>query len=449
MSALETVGKSLSEAIRKLLRLPIVDEKAIKELVKDLQRALLQADVNVNLVLQISKKVEERALKETLPPGISRREHVIEVLYEELTRFLGEEPVKTTIQPGKIHTIMLVGIQGSGKTTASAKIARFHQKRGLKTALVCADTFRPGAFQQLKQLADRISIPIYGDAEGKDASKVASKGLMKLREEGFDVVIIDTAGRHKNEVDLMNEMKQLAKTISPEEIILVVDATIGQQAMAQAKAFNDATSLGSIFVTKLDGSARGGGALSAVAATGAKIKFIGTGEKIDDVEQFVPASFVGRLLGIGDLKALVEKVKEAETKIPEEKTRAFLEGRFTLKDMYDQMEALRRLGPLKKIWRMFPGSYGIPDDAIETAETKLDTWRVVIQSMRRDEVENPKTIDSSRARRIARGSGKSEKEVKELVSQYLAMKKMIKSLKRRQATLLRKWPIPITGNPQR
>jgi signal recognition particle subunit SRP54 len=442
MSALENIGKSLNEALRRLLRLPFVDEKAVKELVKDIQRALLQADVNVNLVLQVSKKIEDRAINEALPPGISRREHVIKILYEELVKLLGGEPAKITVQPGKTNVIMLVGIQGSGKTLTTVKLARFYQKKGMKTGIICADTFRPGAFEQLKQLADKVGIPVYGEEDQKKPSEIALNGLTKFRKETFDVVIIDTAGRHKNEKDLMEEMKNLAEAIKPEEIILTVDGTIGQLAMEQAKAFNEATPIGSIIVTKLDGSARGGGALSAVAATGAKIKFIGSGEKIDDIEQFVPTNFVGRLLGMGDIKGLLEKVREAETRVPEEKVRAFFEGRFTLKDMYDQMEALRRLGPLKKIWRMLPGSYSIPEDAIETAEEKLDAWRAIIQSMRKDEIENPRIIDSSRARRIARGSGKSEKEVRELVNQYFMLRKMMKTLKRRQA-VMRRLPLPI------
>ena len=378
LSSLENLGRSLSDAVKKLLRLPVVDEKAVKELVRELQRALLQADVNVSLVLQMSKNVEERALKEELPPGISRREHLIKVLYEELTKFLGEEPAKTTAQPGRTSIIMLVGIQGSGKTTGTVKIARYYHKRGLKTGIVCADTFRPGAFEQLKQLADKVGIPVYGKVDEKDTERIALNGLGEFKEEGYDIILVDTAGRHKNEKDLMDEMQTLARKLNPNEIVLVIDGTIGQQAMIQAKAFNEATPIGSILVTKLDGSARGGGALSAVVATGAKIKFVGTGEKIDDIEQFVPADFVGRLLGMGDIKGLIEKVREAEIQVPEQRARAFIEGKFTLKDLYEQMEALRRLGPLKKLWRMMPGSYNIPDNMVETAEKKLDSWRVII-----------------------------------------------------------------------
>ena len=429
--ALERLGASLHEALRKLFRAAVVDEAAVKELIRDVQRALLQADVNVQLVLDISKRIEERALKEKVPPGISRREHVIKVVYEELTRFLGDKPVPLKVEPGKRKVLMLVGIQGSGKTTAAAKLARYFQKRGLKPALICADTYRPGAFEQLQQLASRINVPVYGDPKSKDPVKIAIEGLKQFSDK--DIVIVDTAGRHKEEQELIREMKMLEEKIKPDEVMLVIDGTIGQQALVQAKAFNEATSIGSILVTKLDGSARGGGALSAVAATGAPIKFISTGEKIEDIEPFVPSRFVGRLLGMGDIEALVEKVREAEVKVPEKKAKAILSGKFTLTDMYEQFEAMRKMGPFQKILKMLPGmSYNVPEEMLEQAEDKLEKWRVIIQSMTPEERENPKILNASRIRRVARGSGTSEKDVKELLKQYVMMRKMLKTLRRKK-----------------
>jgi signal recognition particle subunit SRP54 len=430
--ALERFGSSIYDALRKIMRAPVVDEAAVKELARDLQRALLQADVNVQLVLSISKNIEERALKEKVPPGVSRREHVIKVVYEELTKFLGEKPVLLRVEPGKRTVLMLVGIQGSGKTTNAAKLVRYLQKRGLKTGLVCADTYRPGAYDQLQQLAARINVPIYGDPKNKNPVDIAQKGLEHFNNQ--DAVIIDTAGRHKEEKGLIEEMKTLEKTIKPDEVILVIDGTIGQQAAVQAKAFHEATPIGSIFVTKLDGSGRGGGALSAVAATGAPIKFISTGEKIEDIEQFVPSRFVGRLLGMGDLQSLVEKVREAEVQVPEKKMKAFLSGKFTLTDMYEQFETMKGMGPFKRILKMLPGmSYNIPDDKIDLAEDRLEKWRVIIQSMTPDERDDPKTFNASRIKRVARGSGTSEKEIKELLQQYGMMKKMMKTLRRKRA----------------
>jgi signal recognition particle subunit SRP54 len=429
--ALERLGSSLTSALKKLFRASVIDEATVKELVRDIQRALLQADVNVQLVLDISKRMEERALKEKVPPGISRREHVIKVVYEELTRFVGEKPVPIKIEPGKKQILMLVGIQGSGKTTVAAKLGRYFQKKGLKPALICADTYRPGAYAQLQQLAARINLPIYGDPKAKDAVKVVSEGLKQFSDK--DLIIVDTSGRHKEEKDLIKEMKDLEKKIKPDEVILVIDGTIGQQALLQAKAFHEATPIGAILVTKLDGSARGGGALSAVAATGAPIKFIGTGEKTEDIEPFIPSRFVGRLLGMGDLETLLEKVREAEIKVPEKKAKAILSGKFTLTDMYEQFEAFKSMGPFRKVLKMLPGmSYDLPEDKLNMAEANLEKWRVIIQSMRVEEKENPKVFSSSRIRRVARGSGTAEKDVKDLLKQYVMMRKMLKMFKRKK-----------------
>ena len=430
--ALDKLSSSLTDAIKKLFKAGVVDEATVKELVRDIQRALLQSDVNVQLVLQISKNIEERALKEKVPPGVSRREHVIKVVYEELTKFIGDKPVTLKVEPGKKKVIMLVGIQGSGKTTHAAKLSRYFQKRGLKIGLIAADTFRPGAYAQLQQLATRINVPIYGNPKAKDPVKVAKEGFQQFQDR--DLIIVDTAGRHKEEKDLIKEMKNIEKGIRPDEIIMVIDGTIGQQALLQAKSFHEATPIGAIIVTKLDGSSRGGGALSAVAATGAPIKFIGTGEKIEDIELFIPSRFVGRLLGMGDLETLLEKVHDAEIKVPPKKAKEILSGNFTLTDMYDQFAAVKNMGPFSKVMKMLPGmsSSNIPDDMLNTAEGRLDTWQVIIQSMTPEEKENPKILNSSRAKRIARGSGTTEKEVKELLKQYFMMKKMLKMFKRKK-----------------
>jgi signal recognition particle subunit SRP54 len=430
--ALDKLGSSLTNAIKKLFKAGVVDEAAVKELVRDIQRALLQSDVNVQLVVQISKSIEERALNEKMPPGISRREHVIKVVYEELTHFIGDKPVPLKVEPGKRKTIMLVGIQGSGKTTHAAKLARYFQKRGLKVGLIAADTFRPGAYVQLQQLATRINVPLYGDVKAKDPVKVAKEGFKEFADR--DLIIVDTAGRHKEEKDLIKEMKDIEKQVKPDEVIMVIDGTIGQQALSQAKTFHEATPIGAIIVTKLDGSSRGGGALSAVAATGAPIKFIGTGEKIEDIEAFIPSRFVGRLLGMGDLETLLEKVHDAEIKVPQKKAKEIMSGNFTLTDMYEQFQAVKKMGPFGKVMKMIPGlsSANVPDEMLNSAEGRLEKWGVIIQSMTPTEKENPKLLNSSRARRIARGSGTTEKDVKELVKQYFMMRKMLKMFKRKK-----------------
>jgi signal recognition particle subunit SRP54 len=425
---LEKLGSNLYNALRKVIRAPVVDEDLVKELIRDFQRALLQADVNVQLVMELSQNIEKRALYEKLPPGISRREHVVKVVYDELTQFVGEKPKEISVKPNQQNVLMLVGIQGSGKTTHAAKLARYYKRRGFKTALVTCDTFRPGAYNQLNQLAESIGIDFYGEPDAKDPVALAERGVKHFEE--YEVVILDTSGRHKEEQRLIEEMQEIAKVVDPQEIILVIDGTIGQQGGAQAEAFMKATPIGSIIVSKLDGTARGGGALSGVAATGAPIKFIGTGERVEDLETFVPSRFIGRLLGMGDIEGLVAKVKEAETPVSEKEVRAMLSGKLTLQDVYDQFEAMQNLGPLQKVLSMIPGfSYQLPEEELEDAEDRLDKWKVIIQSMTPEEKKDPRILNSSRIRRIAMGSGVEEQDVRELIKQYNSMRKMLKQLK--------------------
>lgn len=432
----KNLGSSLYNAIRKLIRAPLVDKKAVDELVHDIQRSLLQADVNVKLVQEISERIRGGILEEKLPSGVSRHEHAVEVVYNELTKLIGERAKKLPIKTKKRNIFLLVGIQGSGKTTTAVKLAAFFQKRGVKTAVVCADTYRPGAFAQIKQLAKRVQVPTYGDLKEKDPVELAQRGINQFKDRG--AIFIDTAGRHKDEKKLIKQMRDLVKKIKPDEVILVIDATIGQQAMVQAKAFHEATPIGSIFIAKLDGTARGGGALSAVAATGAPIRFIGIGERVDDIEEFDPPRFVGRLLGMGDVKSLVEKVKEArlEEEISKKDVEEFLKGKFTLETMYDQMKAVKRLGRFGKILSMIPGlGYDIPDEMLEEAEERMDKWKVIIQSMTMEERKKPELINSSRARRIARGSGTTDKEVRDLIRQYRRMKKALRVLRKKRGAV--------------
>ncbi len=438
--ALDRLGKALNSALKKLARSSTVDEALIKEIVRDIQRALIQSDVNVRLVLQLTKRIQERALNEKPPAGVSPKEHVIKIVYEELTKFLGKEAVPLEIKE-KPTILLTVGIQGSGKTTTIAKLARHLQKRGYKVGLVCTDTWRPGAYYQLKQLVEPYGIDVFGDPNEKDAIKLAREGVEHFKEKGVDVIIVDTAGRHKEESSLIEEMRQISNVIKPHEVILVIDGTIGQQAYHQALAFKEATPIGSIIVTKLDGSAKGGGALSAVAATGAPIKFIGVGEKIDDLEPFDPKRFVSRLLGLGDIQGLLEKIEELqkEQEFKEEDVEKFLRGKFNLKDMYAQLEAMQKMGPLKQILQMIPGlGYSLPDDVVKVGEEKLRRYRVIMDSMTEEELENPDIINYSRIKRIARGSGTSTREVRELLAQYNQMRKMFKSLDKRKLAKMAK-----------
>jgi len=431
---LKTLATSLRNVVNKILHAPIVDKRLIEEVIRDIQRALLKADVNVRLVLSLSSSIREKALKVEVPPGFSRKDVIIRLIYEELVNILGgETKPDVSIKRGKGHVLMLVGIQGSGKTTSAAKLAYFYKKRGYKVGLVCADTFRPGAQEQLRQLADKIGVPFFGakEAGSKDPIKIAVKGVEYFKKSNYDLIIIDTAGRHKNEKDLMAEMRELSKRIAPDEVMLVIDATIGQQAGVQAKAFNETVKVGSILVTKLDGTARGGGALSAVAATGAKIKFIGVGEKVEELEVFDPPSFVSRLLGMGDIKSLVERMRQVEL-LREESVKRIMRGKLTLEDLYQQLITLRRLGPLRKVLELVPGfMLSMDETKIDIADEKLDRWIAILQSMTREELMNPRIINRSRMQRIARGSGTTISDVKELLDYYQVLSRSLKKIMRR------------------
>ncbi|WP_324735543.1 signal recognition particle protein Srp54 [Thermococcus sp. SY098] len=438
--ALESLGKALNAALKKLARAGSVDEVLIREVVRDIQRALIMSDVNVKLVLDLTKKIQKRALEEKPPAGVSRREHIIKIVYEELTNFLGKEAKPIEIKE-KPTVLLTVGIQGSGKTTTVAKLARYFQKRGYKVGVVCSDTWRPGAYHQLKQLVEPYSIEVFGDPDEKDAVRLAKEGVEYFNHKGVDIIIVDSAGRHKEEKSLIEEMKQISDAINPHEVILVIDGTIGQQAYSQALAFKEATPIGSIIVTKLDGSAKGGGALSAVVATGAPIKFIGVGERIDDLEPFDPKRFVSRLLGLGDIQGLLEKFEELSRaqELKEEDLEKFMRGKFNLKDMYAQLEAMSKMGPLKQILQMIPGlGYSLPDDVVRVSEQRLKKFKVIMDSMTEEELEHPEIINYSRIKRIARGSGTTVKDVKELLEQYNQMKKFFKSMNKRSLNRMMK-----------
>lgn len=424
---LDELGKSLRDAITKLLGRTTADEEAIKEFVKEIQRALLRADVNVSLVLDLSQRIE-RAAHQEMPPGVSRKDQIIYSAYNELIRILGKVPVEPRVERGRTNTYMLVGTQGSGKTTTAAKLAFFYQKKGFRPGVICSDTYRPGALQQLVQLLQPYKIPVYGEADSKDPVKIALDGIERLRGE-CDLIIIDTAGRHKDEKALLEEMEELSRKIKPDRILLVIDATMGQQAGVQAKAFHEAVGLGYIIISKMDGAARGGGALSAVAATGAPIAFIGVGERIEELEHFDPTGFVSRLLGYGDLKGLVNRLSQMEISLSKDKAKALASGRFTLDDMLEQLEAASKMGSIDSLLRFLPGRYKIPDDALKDADLKVKKWKAIVQSMNREERSNPNIVDSQRARRVAKGSGTSERDVKELIKQFNAARSLMRKFK--------------------
>ena len=419
---LEGLGQSLKNAIKKIANASHVDQKLVKEVVKDIQRALLQADVNVKLVLQMTNELEERALTEKPPAGMSSREHVIKIVYEELVKLIG----KPKEIPAKPQRILMVGLYGQGKTTTAGKLARDLHKRGMKVGLVAADVHRPAAYDQLNTIGKKLNIPVFGDPKEKNALKIAKKAMKEF--EGYDVIIFDTSGRHSLEDDLIQEIKDVAKAVEAENKLLVLDAQTGQQAGPQAKAFHDAVGLTGVVLTKLDGTAKGGGALSAIAETGAPISYIGVGEHLEDLEKFDPDRFISRLLGMGDIKSLIEAAEQVvDEEKAEEITRKMMSGKFTLKDMYEQMEMLQGMGPLKKIASMLPGlGDKLGEQDMEKTQERLAKWRVIMDSMTEHELENPKEIKSSRVVRIARGSGTSQRDVRELLKQYSMSRKAIK-----------------------
>ncbi|MCX6667550.1 MAG: signal recognition particle protein Srp54 [Euryarchaeota archaeon] len=421
---LDDLGNSLKGTLKKIANAVYVDSKLIKEVVRDIQRALLQADVNVKLVLELSKKIEKRALEEKPPAGMSNREHAIHIVYEELVNILGE----SRELPMKKQVIMMVGLYGQGKTTTCGKLAIYFKKKGLRPALIAGDVHRPAAYEQLKQIAERVEVPFYGDNKEKNAVKIVKEGLDKFKRSS-DVIIVDTSGRHKLENDLITEMADIFKATKPDEKLLVMDAAVGQQAGPQAKAFNDAINITGIVLTKLDGTAKGGGALSAAAEVGAPIVFIGTGEHSVDFETFDPARFISRLLGMGDIKSLLEKAEESlKGKDAEKTARRMMSGKFTLHDMYDQMDMLSGMGPLKKVAEMLPGGFSgkLKDSDMDNTQDKLKKFRFIMDSMTDEEMNDPSIVRSSRIKRIARGAGVENKDVKELLKYYEMTKRMMK-----------------------
>ena len=419
---LEKLGSSLRDVLRKIAGASHIDESLIKEVVRDIQRALLQADVNVELALRITRRLQKRAFEEKPPAGMSPREHVVRIIYEELVKILGE----ARDLPIAKQRILMVGLYGNGKTTTVGKLARYFQKKGLSVGVVAADTHRPAAYDQLKQLADSIKVEFYGDRSEKSAVKVTRAGVKAL--EAAEVVIVDSSGRHALEAELIEEIKAVSKVVQPTETILVLDAATGQQAGPQAKAFHEAVGVTSVILTKLDGSAKGGGALSAVAETKAPIVFVGVGEKIEDLEKFDPPRFISRLLGMGDLESLLEKAQEAiDEEAAEELTKKLMSGKFTLHEMYEQIEMLGKMGPTQKLLRMIPGvADRMKEGELDGTQGKLRRFLTIMDSMTDAEMTDPKLVKSARVTRIARGAGVTPREVKELLKHYDMSRKAIK-----------------------
>jgi len=428
---MDKLGSALKDSLKKVAKSLFFNEKLVDEVIKDIQRALLRADVNVELVFKLSKDIKKRALDEKTPKGISQKEYLIKIVYEELANFLGGERKGIVIKKKKPFKIMLVGLFGNGKTTSAAKIANYYKKRGYSVALVGLDVYRPAATQQLEQVGNSVNVPVFVNSEQKNPLAVWEEFEADLN--GYDIVIVDTAGRDALSESLIDEIKDLNNGIKADENLLVINADMGQTAKKQAEQFHDSCGVSGVIVTKMDGTAKGGGAISACAATGSPVKFIGVGEKFDDLEEFNPEGFVGRLLGMGDLEALLEKAKEVMSEEDaKDMTEKMMKGDFNFFDLFDQLNAMNKMGPLNKIMEMVPGMGGmnVPKEMLDVQEDKIKKWKHIMASMTKEELENPDLVfNRSRIDRIASGSGTTARDVRDLLKQYRQAKKMMKMMK--------------------
>ena len=428
--ALEGLKAGIFGALSRLKGKRKLDEAEIKELTKSIRRALLEADFNVRQSKEITARLEERMVEEEPRPGVTLQTHAMNIIYTELVRLLG--PPKE-IRPHN-QTILMVGLYGQGKTTTTAKLAEWWRRRhGVKVAVIEADVQRPGAYAQLQQLLADTPVEVYGEPENKDAEQIVRNGLAKVG--NADVVIVDTAGRDRLDDELQAELERIHKVANATERFLVIDAQVGQAAGPVAAGFHELVGVSGVIVSKLDGTARGGGALSAVATTGAPIVFIGEGEKVADLEKFESDRFISRLLGMGDIRGLIDIAPDAlDQEEAMRLTERMMSGRFTLNDMYKQMEMMSKIGTIDKIVSHLPTSFfgglGTMDrKQKQEMQGNLERYRVIMDSMTEDEKNEPQILKADRIRRIARGSGVKEKNVRELLAQWNRSRKMMKGIK--------------------
>ena len=405
--------------------------QAFDDMIKEICSALLTADVNVKLVGHLRKSIKASVNFSSLPPHSNKKRIIQKAVFDQLVALVDPHAEPFKPKKGKSNVIMFVGLQGAGKTTTCTKLARHYQARGFKACLVCADTFRAGAFDQLKQNATKAKIPYFGSLTQTDPSIVAREGVEKFKKERFDIIIVDTSGRHRQEADLFNEMVQIQQAVKPDQTIMVLDATIGQQAEAQSKAFKETADYGAIIITKTDGNALGGGAISAVAATHTPIVFIGTGEHLLDLERFAPQAFVSKLLGMGDMAGLVEHVQSL--KLDQKDTLKHIqEGTFTVRDLRDQLQNIMKMGPLSKMAGMIPG-LGAMMNGMDDAEgsQKMKRMIYICDSMTNAELDSDGKLfiaQPTRMTRVAHGSGTSVREVEDLLSQQRMMAGIAKKM---------------------
>ena len=425
---LEKLGQILKRTTDKIANAIFLDKHLVDSIVKDLQRALIEADVSVALVKQLSDKIKTAALDERIK-GIEKKEHIIKLLHDELVKLLGEYK-ELKLQKTQ-NRIMFLGLYGAGKTTTIAKIGNYFAKRGNKVALVGLDVHRPAAKEQLLQLGKQNNLQVFVDMKESNAVKTWKNLVKQGSLNDYNLVLIDTAGRHNLDSELVNEIKELNKSISPTETILVMTADIGQAAKKQSEDFKSALNISGVIITRMDSTAKAGGALTACAETKAPVYFITTGEKVNDLEQFNPQSFLSRLLGMGDLATLMEKIRSVTGEgQQEEMQKRLAEGKITLYDVVEQVKSMSQLGGFDKIKSMIPGlgKAKIPENALENQEAKVAKWEHILKSMTPEEKENPDLFEKqpSRITRVASGAGVNKTDIKSLLKQYALLRDMIK-----------------------
>jgi len=424
---LEKLGEMLRKATNKIANAIFLDKDLVDSIIKDLQRALIEADVNIILVKQLSDKIRKVALDERIK-GIEKKEHIIKLLHDELVAILGEHK-QLKLQKTQ-NRIMFLGLYGAGKTTTIAKLGNYYAKRGSRVALIGLDVHRPAAAEQLRQLAEKNNLKVFIDVNEKDPIKLWKKYEKELKD--YNLILIDTAGRHTLDKELVEEIKSLNKIIKPTETILVMPADIGQAAKQQAKEFQDSVSISGVIITRMDSTAKGGGALTACAETSASVLFITTGEKINDIEEFNPKTFLSRLLGMGDLESLMEKVRSVTDEGKQEAIQKKLEeGRLSLEDVIEQVKSMGQLGGFEKIKGMIPGfsNAKIPENLLESQEAKITKWEHILKSMTPEEKANPEILEkqTSRIGRVAQGAGVHNSDIRALLKQYKLLNDVIKS----------------------
>ena len=424
--AFEGLTAKLSAAFKKLRGKGRLTEGDIKEAMREIRLALLEADVSYKVVKDFVKSVSERCVGQDVMESLTPAQMIVKIVNEELIALMGSENQRITISPKSPTVVMLVGLQGAGKTTNGAKLAGLFKKQGKRPLLVACDVYRPAAIKQLEVVGAQLDVPVFQIGQG-DPVKIAKAAIRHAQQHGNEMVFLDTAGRLHVDETLMNELKAIKAEVQPSEILLVVDAMTGQDAVNAAQTFNEWLNIDGVMLTKLDGDARGGAALSVKAVTGKPIKFVGTGEKLDQIEPFHPERMASRILGMGDVLTLIEKAEQAlDQKKAAELEQRLRQNKFTLADFYDQLTQIKNMGSMQDILGMIPGMGQMKNMQVD--EKALTRVEALIQSMTPYERENPAVLNSSRKRRVALGSGQKVEDVNRLLKQFEQMQQMMKMM---------------------